>query len=390
MIPSAVITIRFAAGSLETGAPQLPTGTVGGTVIATANGLAVRAGAVRIPLPADSPLVHGQAVTVTRPEAGGAIEVRASAATQTSPNRDSQLIGVIAHALARIQGAADRTPQSLLPLLPTQAPLSEAQVRQIVALFTVRGALGPNLALLAGHIEAAMASGWAGPEWAQAFLEMARTSTKSSPRGTAEWIRSRVRAASATAEGALASSTPEDAFEGLLTQIRTLQNDAVLRSALRGLNRDPAFGAQAQETADRLESCQMAQLHALDSHYVFAELPAPFPGESSSLQLHWSQGRKQDGAAPDEPDCVALDLSLSQLGDLWVTVQASQHRCQCTLRATQASVIDALALESPALEKALLDAGYLGASVRVGAWDGDRLEAVCQLMRRNAGLDLKA
>ena len=60
------------------------------------------------------------------------------------------------------------------------------------------------------------------------------------------------------------------------------------------------------------------------------------------------------------------------------------------LRATDSAVAEALRQEAADLREALRNAGYRSAEVSVGSWNGDRLKAVSQLMRRFSGMDVEA
>ena len=53
-------------------------------------------------------------------------------------------------------------------------------------------------------------------------------------------------------------------------------------------------------------------------------------------------------------------------------------------------VAEAIRSEAESLRKGLRDVGYATAEVQVSVWDGDRLKALSQVMKRYAGMDAEA
>lgn len=387
MLPLNAITIRPLPVSGQGGIAPVPVGTFEGRVIQAAHALAVRVGSMLITLPENAPFVAGQAVTVTKPAPDAAVEIRQSPIQSSATSQGGNSIGTtLNRVLSELQVAAGRNPEGLAPLVPGSAPLAVSQVHQLIALFTVRGALGADLAALAAHLQSALASGWTAPEWLRSFIQLAGARPESEPDAIVQWLKQTYASATKTPEGSLAATPPEDAFEGLLAQLRALRNDPALRSALEAANRWSAFAAHADTAIDRLEARALHQLHALDIDYVFAELPAPFSPDFSNIQFHWfRQGNAQSGGS----DQVILDLNVSQLGDIWIAIQSGHGHCRCVVRAVSEPAVQVLGAEASALESALQET-YALATVKIERWNGDRLAAAAQLMRGATGLDLNA
>lgn len=386
MLPLNAITIAASPGSADAGGAPVPAGTFEGRVVQLAGRLAVRVGSVELPLPEGAPFVAGQSVSVTRPAPHGAIEVR-PLAVQPQPAGGGSLVETLGRVLAELNVAASRNADALQSLLPVSAPLSTGQVRQLVALFAVRGALGPDLAAIAAHLNVALAAGWRAPEWLRSFLQFAGARAGGEPEAVVEWLQQMYRGTTTSAEGRLAANAPEEALESLHAQLRALKHDPALRQVLEAANRWSTFAAHADSALDRLDGRALQQLHALESSYVFAELPAPFQEDFSSVHLHWFRGGR---SGEDESDHVVLDLNVSQLGDLWIALRTGAGYCRCVIRAASEHAVSALNADAGTLESALGNAGYGTARVVVERWDGDRLAAAADLMRGGAGLDASA
>ena len=102
-----------------------------------------------------------------------------------------------------------------------------------------------------------------------------------------------------------------------------------------------------------------------------------------------------DGAAAgkdgsDDSSTVVLDLSLSRLGDLWITLRCVKDVCICRIEAVDADVVDLISAHAELLTRSFQEAGYAQATVEARAWNGDRLEAVVNAFRGAAALDVSA
>lgn len=385
MLPVNGITTVPAAAPGEGGGNALGVGTFSGRVVDSGGALSVRVGAVQLPLPEGAPFTAGQRVHVSKPTPNAAVEVR-PVPVPPPMNGTSALTATLSRVLAALQPGAGHAPESVAPLVPQSVPLTPTQVQQLIALFVVRGALGPNLTAIAAQLETALAAGWKAPEWAASLIRMAGAQPDAEPDAIAGWLKQAYRGASGTAEANLAAGSPEKAFDGLLAQLRGLRGDASLRAVLESANWWTAFASQVDGAVERLEGRALQQLHGLAGGYAFAELPAPFQ-DFSSIHVHWFRRGAVEGA---EADQVVLDVSASRLGDLWVSIQTGAGHCRCVLRATAEDAVRALESERGALQDALRDSGYENVSVTVDRWDGDRLTAAARLMGRAAGLDADA
>ena len=143
--------------------------------------------------------------------------------------------------------------------------------------------------------------------------------------------------------------------------------------------------------AERLTGGQLQNLRGLEQSYVFLELPFQTGAPLRHGQVHlFSDGHGKRRNIDANNATVALDLSMTKLGDLWITLRVVNGQCACKFRATSQPVADAIEAASGDLVQALGAAGYPRAMVQVALWDGDRLKRVTLLMRRFSGLDVQA
>jgi len=84
-----------------------------------------------------------------------------------------------------------------------------------------------------------------------------------------------------------------------------------------------------------------------------------------------------------------MDLAMSRLGELWVTLQTNNGHCRCKVRAA-AKAVTLIDLHREELTEALVRIGFASAQVSVAPWDGDRIRETAALLRRFAGIDVNA
>jgi flagellar hook-length control protein FliK len=87
---------------------------------------------------------------------------------------------------------------------------------------------------------------------------------------------------------------------------------------------------------------------------------------------------------------VVVDLHLTNLGSMWITIQSSGTTCNCAIRTDNAAARGALDEGAPVLEAGLRRAGFAAAQVRTEAWDGDRVSAAAALFAQTAAFEAEA
>ena len=84
---------------------------------------------------------------------------------------------------------------------------------------------------------------------------------------------------------------------------------------------------------------------------------------------------------------AVLDVSLTNLGDLWVSLRAADGHCDCHLKATSPIIVAKIGEYAGDLESALASVGFRSVSVVASIWDGNRIAAAASLFRPYAGLN---
>ena len=124
--------------------------------------------------------------------------------------------------------------------------------------------------------------------------------------------------------------------------------------------------------------------------YQFLELPVR---EADGFRRAHIHSFSEKGGGPNAPQTpthrTVLDIETTRLGPLWIALHAAEGHCACRIKAVEHEVAALMRNEADALRESLQGAGYQNASVTVEPWDGNREEAVYQLLAPYQKLDLE-
>jgi hypothetical protein len=267
----------------------------------------------------------------------------------------------------------------------------------ILSLFTQPDSSGADLEFLSAWILRAADDGAAPTDTArQAAALIARLVARDGdglPSVIAEWagaVPIEARIADASAANHLETLTA--AFRGDLRAVLSqLRADPNLTAYLQDKGELTAFQSAADRVLGRLLAGQLQNLHGLDQPYVFFEVPFAAGAPVREARVHLFH-ESRAGHRKHEPHAasVTLDLSTTELGDLWITLQFAEGNCACRVAATSPAAIAAIESARDELLRGLEAAGYAHATVHLDLWDGDRLRETGRLMGRFSGIDLKA
>ena len=122
--------------------------------------------------------------------------------------------------------------------------------------------------------------------------------------------------------------------DSLRGKLAALQRSESFTTFLRGEGVLEQFTQTADRLLTRVTSAQLQSLHGVDQPYWFYDIPFD-PGSAFNTARFHVFGERRGGSRRDpHAGSVVMDLSLTQLGDLWVNVTAATGRCACTVRAT--------------------------------------------------------
>ncbi|HOF39152.1 MAG TPA: flagellar hook-length control protein FliK [Candidatus Hydrogenedentes bacterium] len=289
-------------------------------------------------------------------------------------------------------------PENAVRALHPSVPMTEAAVRSVLSLFLSDARMGADLQALANAMNEAAQAGALPQQMADSFalLSSALVST-GGPELHA--ILQAGRRAGRTIEGRLARAMESGRLAGILAEtdgdlrallMRVRQEEPFIRY-LRSEGRLRGFQDTATRVLDRLTGAALQNLRGLEVPYVYLEIPTLEHAGLQRLQMHFVGEGPGKGRRLDPRNCtVALDLSLSRLGDLWLVLKVLEGRCTCLIRAADAEALEALRAEEEELVGALAAAGFEAARVRFEPWSGDRLREVGELIRQRTRMDLRA
>ncbi len=361
--------------------------------------LSVTIGGTRVPIGDLPQLNPGQVVNgeVLRSDAGlqlrlnpQPVPVSEQAATAVS------LPQVVAHVLETLSalGAAENAAHVLHPAMPA----NEAAVRNVLELFLADGRTGDALRNLQAMINDAAQAGALSQRLADSFGLLAGVLVLSGGRDIhallQQWRRAgqtiEHRLAQAMQSGRLDEilSIAEGDLRGLI--MRLLHEESFVRF-LRGDGRLRAFQETAEEVLERLTGAALQNLRGLEHPYLFVEVPTTPETGFHRLQLHFMSERGAAGKRFDIRNCTAvIDISLSELGDLWIVLKLVEGQCSCLVRAASTEGLERLRHEEAGFAASLGAAGFHGAQVRFALWDANRLRETGQLMRQHSRVDMRA
>lgn len=376
------------------GAAALRPGQVFQTLVQdAANELFVRVAGLRVPLPEGAGLEAGQAVRV---DVLDGLQLRITMPPEEPSVSAQPLLDLVSHVLESLGLRADANLAA--QLVPPAAPQNTEAARALLTLFMRIEDLAGDLRQLAALAQQAVTAGALPEADAQPFLELAARLAISDPTTFQSALEQLAGGAGQAIEAriamALASGNLDDLVEVLKTDARAslsrLRSNPGLVEFLRRTGQSRNFEQLAERVVERLLGGQLQNLRGLDLPYLFVELPCDPALGIRRAQVHLFHGGRGKGRRDEAALTAVLDVSMTRLGDLWVTVQAAAGRCVCRFEATCKATVEALSAASGELVAGLENAGYASARVEAALWNGDRLRATVALMRRFSGIDVKA
>lgn len=369
-----------------------------GVVRAQNNALVLSSGRLLIPLNDGIGLVAGQRVTFqfnsTPTGLQLAITPQANNAPIQSANPD---LGRILAPILESLGKLELGPR-LQGILPRELPMTSGSLQPLITVLLSKQALGADLDQFTQIVHsAAVNPGGLGQGTIQAIAQWLGLVP---PTDRAAWhaLLQRSREEQA-AVARIAASLKPGADSSVLASLkesaaslatRLLDDPAFLQSLKEDGQLEP-FKALAQRMQDRATGVDLQNLRGLDQAYQFTELPVREAHGFHRAQIHNFQEKsgqgKESGTAVHR---TVLDLDMTQLGALWISLQRTGDQCACQFRVADPEVAALLESEGPALEAALAEAGFASVSVTTLLWDGNREEALIRLLAPFQKLDLEA
>jgi hypothetical protein len=355
----------------------------------------------RVPLQAGSGLQPGQQVQVEVRQGVDGMQLRVMPQTQTAPATPPQspppqmapVLTTVLETLGLLQQAGPAA-----HMLPRELPPVAAAVRDLLSLFHHRASLGTDLERFVALARQAVRAGALPPDQTrglEALLTRLVARDADGIEGALRAWASQGGPVEAQMARALAEEGVDEALARLRGDLKTLisqlrSNPDLLRF-LRSAGTAREFEALGDRLLGRLAGGDLQNLRALEQPYFFLELPFGAEAPIQHAQIHFFGEQTGRGNTFDRSDAmVAMDLSTTQLGDLWISLRVTHGRCYCTFGATSEATLEAIERASGELVEGLAQAGYRDAVIQVRPWNGDRFAEVSALVGRFSGLDVEA
>ncbi len=371
-----------------------------GTVVTDGEGLAVAIRGARIKLPAGEALPPGTRVTVQVHAGEGqalrfVVQPELGAPVPTAPST-SDALAAIGKILAALGLGNTATAEDAATILPPNLPQTGSAVRLVLGLLAAREGLSRSFTALFAALQTAVEAGMLPASTLEALRSQVKqlqaaddadlkgALTRAARSGSTS-LESRILSALDSGQAARVATLLREDLRGLLLHVKS---DGPLAEFLSGTRGGAEFNEAADRILDRLNGALLQNTRGLDQPYRFVELSQLPGGFVESAQIHFfSDGSRSDSAGESGVSMAVLDVSLTNLGDLWVSLRALDGHCDCRLKATASSVAALIEEHAHELESGIAAAGYRSASVVASEWDGDRFGAVASLFRPYAGLN---
>ncbi len=374
-----------------------------GLVVRGGESLLLQIAGARVPLPKNAGAFEaGQRVLVTLSESPAGATLRISpqpASTSSAPAAPAAPSLLLSSVLESLGALSQKNLSAAARILPAQVALPEEAMRALLSLFVSRRETGRSLATVSNLLQEAIASGAISRGAAQLIKDLAARMKTSDAASFREALRAIREITSKPVEARLAAlmrSGGEDALESALrdslyAQLARLRTDRGLTEFLRASGKLAAFEAAVDGLVEQIRGNDLQQLRAPEISYHFVEMPLHPESEITRAQVHFFEDEDADDReGGSESSLVVLDLSLSRLGDLWVTLRVVENVCVCRIEATDPVVAAQIGEHAHELAGALRDAGYSDAVVEAEVLEGDRIDAVARLFGGLSGLDISA
>ncbi len=277
-------------------------------------------------------------------------------------------------------------PEQAVALLPQVASLPPKAIEALLTVLVARPELGRVLARLLPAVDAHAAERPLPP----AQTEVLRAAVQSLDAETPDEFRRAIE----TARGLIGArgETPMTRAHGENGAPRSLLDDLMAIREHLNARTTTADGREIVRTidtlADRFSANTLQNVRSFDAPYQFFAIPfSPRTGiEHAQVHVIGRDGRGGGGSGR-EAHTIVIDLQLSNLGSMWITIQSAGTACNCSIRTSNDAARSVIDDGAPSLEEGLRRAGFTAAQVRTEAWDGDRVGAAAALFAQTGSFE---
>lgn len=302
-------------------------------------------------------------------------------------------------AMAAAVGEGSPAAARLVPLIPGALATLPRLVQQLVVLWQPQ-AQNPadDLALLGQLVRDGVRAGVLPDSTAQAALQLLAPISLQSAETAAPQLALQGRVLPWEARlamllrGGEAPAMPDIQAvfqEDARTLLQELRNNPTWLQFLRERGELRHFLQSSERVQEKITAAHLQNTRGQEAPYLFLEVPTPQGEGFQHARVHFFEGNDGNGGRRGRPGAmVALDVELSALGKLWITLHFGGESCRCRILAEASEIVGLFSQHVEALQQRLEELHEVNVDVTVGLWDGDHIRETARLMGRFGGLDV--
>lgn len=181
----------------------------------------------------------------------------------------------------------------------------------------------------------------------------------------------------------------------LFRTLPQLMQDESFIDFLKRMGYEKEFQRIVELISSRPVTNQVINLVHNNYYYFSFELPLRMEEGFEWARIHafLSEGHKKGSTGTKGKNpyfIVAMDLSLTRLGKIWVDLKQFEDNLECTFKVTQPDIKHAFESVLEELKSRFVDLGYRNVAVQVSVWDGDSKSMTWNLFNIHSGKGWRA
>lgn len=365
-------------------------------VTGTPQGQSVTVNGSRIALPANTTLTPGQPVTVELQTQSGAprlvVQPAPTAQPSAAPNPvASTLLMEVLRAIPQFQNI---TPQQATGLMPTPLPASDALIRLALQVFQFQATLPEAVDTMRRALSLVTTQKDASPEARQLLTLLGAGVDFTKTESIAQFLKN-IRALTTSAPladlapSSNASPQPASASDASLYRLLAgIRNDQTVLALLETPGAIKTFQQASDTLLDHAAGQHLQNARGLDTSYVYLNIPIANDALRQAQIHFFADGQQnQDDSGAGQ---IVMDLDTTNLGSIWIHIQHSPENCTCRFNVNSEEIVGYINHAADSLVTRLEGLSFKHVQVLAMVWDGDRIQALADVIQQFAGLDIKA
>jgi hypothetical protein len=386
------LTIKLTGSILDMVTPLKPNTAHLGMVHVTPKGAHVQVAGLKIPLPANSTLPSGQAVTVTHESsvAGAKVVITPTPIqmpTASAPPTLASSVPVLNTLVETLPLLQSVGPQQASQLVPMQLPQTESVLRMALQIFEFKGKMQAAVATLKDVAQLVQKAGVDLPALKQVLSVLGAEVDLDDAQSVVRFLKT---LQAHTRGGAIQVSSEGSLEDTLFVLLGKLRNDPTLLQLLESKGAVTSF----QQAVDTLME-QVAGQHVQNSRssevpYAYLNIPFPEGSGIQEAQIHvLGDGHGENEWDEEGHGQIVFDLQTTGLGELWIHLSHRPEQCVCRFEVESEAIVEAINGAADELQGRLEAQGFERVHVEASLRSTDRMEALAGVLQRFSGLDVQ-